>query len=120
MAGAIDLKLTIELGGFFSFSNGDPTVRALMGGSPEDVPERYAAADPGELLPLGVPQILVQGSEDDQIPAALPLRWQQNAKRQGDPVEVKIVPDADHFDLVDPESHAWSVSRDAMLSLLRG
>jgi len=120
LAGAIDLKVTIELGGFFSFSNGDPAVRALMGGSPEDVPERYAAADPGELLPLGVPQILVQGSKDDQIPAALPLRWQQNAKRQGDPVEVKIVPDADHFDLVDPESHAWSVSRDAMLSLLRG
>jgi pimeloyl-ACP methyl ester carboxylesterase len=93
-------------------------VRTLLGGSPKDVPERYAAADPGLLLPLGVPQILVQGSEDDQIPPQLPLRWQQNARRQGDRAEVKIIPGADHFDVVDPESHAWPVSRDAMLSLL--
>jgi acetyl esterase/lipase len=120
LAGAVDLRLTIDLGGFFSFSNGGPAVRALLGGSLKDVPERYAATDPGMLLPLGVPQILVQGSEDDQIPPALPLRWQQNAQRQGDRVEVKIVPGADHFDVIDPESHAWPVSRDAMLSLLRG
>ena len=119
LAGAVDLRLTIELGGYFSFSNGGPAVRALMDGSPKDVPERYAAADPGALLPLGIPQILVQGSDDDQIPAALPMRWQQSAQRQGDRVEVKVVPGADHFDVVDPESHAWPVSRDAMLSLLR-
>jgi len=119
LAGSVDLRLTIDLGGFFSFSNGGPAVRALLGGSPQDVPERYAAADPGALLPLGVPQILVQASEDDQIPPALPLRWQQNAQRQGDRVEVKIVPGADHFDVIDPESRAWPVSRDAMLSLLR-
>jgi pimeloyl-ACP methyl ester carboxylesterase len=120
LAGAVDLRLTIDLGGFFSFSNGGPAVRALLGGSPKDVPERYAAADPGELLPLGVPQILVQGSADDQIPPALPMRWQQSAQRQGDRVEVKIVTNADHFDVVDPESRAWPVSRDAMLAVLRG
>jgi acetyl esterase/lipase len=120
LAGAVDLRLTIDLGGFFSFSNGGPAVRALLGGSPKDVPERYAAANPGELLPLGVPQVLVQGSDDDQIPAALPGRWQQNAQRQGDHVAVKIVPGADHFDVVDPESSAWPVNRDAMLSLLHG
>jgi acetyl esterase/lipase len=118
LAGAVDLRLTIDLGGFFSFSNGGPAVRALLGGSPQDVPERFAAADPGALLPLGVPQILVQGSEDDQIPAGLPVRWQQSAQRQGDHVEVKIVPGADHFDVVDPETRAWPVSREAMLSLL--
>ena len=120
LAGAVDLRLTIDLGGFFSFSNGGPAVRALMGGSPRDVPDRYAAADPGQLTPLGVPQILVQGSEDDQIPPTLPTRWAENAKRQGDPCEVHIVPGADHFDVVDPESKAWPASRDAILKLLRG
>jgi acetyl esterase/lipase len=120
LAGAVDLRLTIDLGGFFSFSNGGPAVRALLGGSPKDLPERYAAADPGQLLPLGVPQILVQGSDDDQIPPQLPVRWQQDARRQGDHVDIKIIPGANHFDVVDPESHAWPVSRDAMLSLLSG
>jgi acetyl esterase/lipase len=118
LAGAVDLRLTIDLGGFFSFINGAPSVRALMGGSPKDVPERYSAADPGELLPLGVNQVLVQGTADDQIPAQLPQLWAQNAIRQGDAVDVKIVKGADHFDIVDPESRAWPVSRDAMLTLL--
>jgi acetyl esterase/lipase len=120
LAGAVDLRLTLDLGGFFSFSNGGPAVRSLMGGTPKDLPERYAAADPGELLPLGVPQQLVQGSEDDQIPPALPTRWAENARRQGDAVEVRIVPGAGHFDVVDPESKAWPAGRDAMLKLLHG
>lgn len=119
LAGAVDLRLVIQLGRVFSFSNGAPSVRALMGGSPQSVPDRYAAADPGELLPLGVPQVLVQGTEDDQIPPQLPQLWAQKATRQGDPVTVKIVKGANHFDVVDPESAAWPTSREAMLSLLR-
>jgi acetyl esterase/lipase len=119
LAGAVDLRLTIDLGGFFSFSNGGPATRELLGGSFDQVPDRYAAADPGRLLPLNVPQILVQGSEDDQIPSELPLRWQQNAQRQGDQVEVKIVQRADHFDIVDPQSHAWPTTRDALLAFTR-
>jgi acetyl esterase/lipase len=120
LAGAVDLRLTLDLSGSFNFSNGGPAVRALVGGSPKDVPERYAAADPGQLLPLGIPQILVQGSDDDQIPPQLPVLWHQNALRQGDHVELRVIPGADHFDVVDPESHAWPTSRDAMLSLLHG
>lgn len=120
LAGAVDLRLTIDLGGFFSFNNGAPAVRSLMGGGPSSVPERYNAANPGDLLPLNVPQILMQGTEDNQIPPTLPTRWADNARRQGDPVTVTIVPRADHFDVIDPESPAWPQSRDAMLSLLHG
>lgn len=118
LAGAVDLRLTIELGGTSPFTSGGPAVEALMGGSPTQVPERYRAANPGELLPLRVSQILVQGSEDDQIPPTLPQLWAREAKRQGDVVEVKRVPGADHFDVVDPDSSAWPVTRDAILNLL--
>lgn len=119
LAGAVDLRLTIELTNFFSFRNGAPSVRDLMGGDPKQYPERYAAADPGQLLPLGVPQMLVQGTDDDQIPPQLPARWADNARRQGDHVDLRIIPGADHFDIVDPESSTWHVTRDAFLSLLR-
>jgi acetyl esterase/lipase len=119
LAGAVDLRLTIDLGGFFSFSNGAPNTKALMGGDPKQRPERYAAANPGQLMPLNLRQVLVQGSEDDQIPPQLPERWAAASRRQGDFVEVTMVPHADHFDIVDPESSAWPVSRNAMLSLLR-
>ena len=119
LAGAVDLRLVIELGGLFRFSEGKPAVISLMGGTPAEVPERYRAADPGELLPLGVAQVLVQGTEDSQIPPELPQRWAAEARKQGDAVEVSILAGASHFDIVDPESAAWMVSRDSMLKLLR-
>ena len=120
LAGAVDLRLVIDYAGLFRFSNGKAAVLSLMGGSPKDVPERYHAANPGEMLPLGVPQILVQGTEDDQIAPEIPQRWQQQARKQGDAVEVMMVPGADHFDIVDPEKPAWNASRNAILKLLRG
>jgi acetyl esterase/lipase len=120
LAGAVDLRLTTELSGFFSFRKGAPCVRDLIGGDAKHFPERYSAADPGQLLPLGVRQVLVQGTEDDQIPPQIPGRWADNARRQGDSVDIRIVPGAGHFDIVDPESSAWHVTRDAMLSLLHG
>jgi pimeloyl-ACP methyl ester carboxylesterase len=42
-------------------------VPKLMGGSPSEVPERYAQGSPIELLPLNVRQILVQGAGDATV-----------------------------------------------------
>ena len=107
LAGAVDLRLTINLAGWFTFAHDKQEVYNLMGGSPTEVPERYRAGNPGDLLPLQAPQILLQGTEDDQIPPQLPQRWAERGRRQGEHVEVEIIPGADHFDLVDPRSAAW-------------
>ena len=37
-------------------------VDALMGGGPDDVPERYRLGSPAALLPIGKPQFLLHGS----------------------------------------------------------
>ena len=47
-------------------SNG--VVRDLMGGAPGEMPGRYATASPIELLPLGVRQVLIHGTEDENVP----------------------------------------------------
>jgi acetyl esterase/lipase len=117
LAGAVDLRLTRDLGGMFSFTSGKPAVENLLGGTPEQVPDRYRAANPGDLLPLSVRQVLLQGTNDDQIPAQLPLRYAENARRQGDVVEVISLPHADHFDVVDPQSKAWLVVQRVILEL---
>jgi len=49
----------------------------------------------------------VQGTEDGQIPPQLPTRWADRAHRLGETVTVDIIPNADHFDIVDPQSKAW-------------
>jgi len=91
-----------------------------MGGSPVEFEDRYRAANPGDLLPLGLQQILIQGSEDEQIPPQLPDRWAEMARRQGDVVTVTIIPLAGHLDVVDPESRAWPTMKAAVLKMVHG
>lgn len=118
LAGAVDLRLTIDLSGYSTFAHDKDEVNNLMGGSPKDLPERYRAGNPGDLLPFDVPQILIQGTADDQIPPELPSRWDEMAHRMGDKATVKMVPSADHFDVVDPESPAWGAVRDCVRKLV--
>jgi len=120
LAGAVDLRLTIDLSGYFSFAHDKREVYSLMGGTPADLPDRYRAGNPGELLPLMVRQILLQGTEDQQIPPQLPGRWAENARRQGDEVTVTMIPLADHFDIVDPETKAFGVVRTAVRQIFAG
>ena len=114
LAGAVDLRLTIDLSGYFTFAHDKQEVYSLMGGTPADLADRYKAGDPGELLPLGVRQVLLQGTEDNQIPPELPGRWAEKARRQGEDVTVVTIPGGDHFDIVDPEAKAFEKVRDAV------
>jgi acetyl esterase/lipase len=118
LAGAVDLRLTIDLSGYFTFAHDKQEVFALMGGRPLDLPDRYKAANPGDLLPFHVPQLLIQGSEDDQIPPDLPPRWAEMARRLGDTATVNMIPSADHLDVVDPESRAWVTVRDGISKMV--
>jgi acetyl esterase/lipase len=115
LAGAVDLRLTIDLAGWFTFAHDKQMVLDLMGATPAAAQDRYRAANPGELLPLNVPQFLVQGTEDDQIPSQLPVRWADRARRMGEVATLTMIPGADHFDIVDPESKAWSRVREVIL-----
>jgi acetyl esterase/lipase len=118
LAGAVGLRLVIELSGASTFAHDRDEVYALMGGTPEDLPERYKLGDPAELLPLRVPQILIQGMIDDQIPPDLPALWAVRARDAGDFVQVEIVPSADHLDVADPDSRAWPIVATAVSRLL--
>jgi acetyl esterase/lipase len=118
LAGAVDLRLTTDLSGYFMFAHDKQEVFDLMGGSPKQFPERYASGSPGDLLPLNVPQTLLQGTEDSQIPPDLPRRWAENARRVGDAVTVTMLKGAGHFDVVDPESRAWPAVLGALRTML--
>ena len=89
-----------------------------MGATPAEAPERYRTGNPGDLLPLNTPQVLLQGSLDGQIPPQLPVRWTARGHRMGETVTFGPIAGADHFDVVDPESKAWPKVRDAVKRLL--
>jgi acetyl esterase/lipase len=87
---------------------GDGAVVEFLGGSPDEVPERYAAASPAALLPLGVPQLLVHGTADAVVPPSQSTGYADAAQSAGDVVEVVEVAGADHFDVIDPGDAGWA------------
>ena len=77
-------------------------LRALLGARRRS--ERFAAASPAALAPLGVPQLLVhgtrrrhraRGAEPRSTPSSTPVR------------ELVELEGADHFDVIDPAHGAW-------------
>ncbi len=98
-----------DLAGAYRLWHGG-AVRALMGGSPAELPERYALGDPIELLPLQIPALLVHGSDDRTVSVELSRHYLQRARATGSPAELIEVPgDAGaHRAHIDPAGEAWA------------
>jgi len=82
-------------------------VASFLGGSPEEVPERYRSASPIELVPLNVEQILIHGELDRHVPVDLSVDYYKRAVKQGDKVSLITLPEVEHFMVIDPSSSAW-------------
>ena len=93
-------------------------IDGLMGGSPEAFPERYAAGSPVELVPLGVPQLVVIG-QHDRAWAPVGRRYLEAAKSEGADVKVIEAPESGHFEMIDPSSSTWPLVRDAARELVQ-
>jgi fermentation-respiration switch protein FrsA (DUF1100 family) len=81
-----------------------------MGGSPEEVPERYAVADPSLLPPLVSPVLLVHGTADRTISIKPARRYVRRALEAGQSAElIEIEGSAgSHRAHVDPRGQAWT------------
>lgn len=82
-------------------------VEELLGGDPDAVPERYAAASPMRRLPLATPQLLVHGAADEDVPVELSRDYAAAATAAGDPVTYVELPEDGHYEHLDPASEAW-------------
>jgi acetyl esterase/lipase len=113
MTGVLDLRRAWEL----KLSN--TVVADLLGGSPDEVPDRYDFASPIEQLPLGIPQKLFHGTNDDDVPFEISERYVQAAQFCGDDVELIALQGAGHYDVVDPGTKEFALVRDAVVRLIR-
>ena len=87
---------------------GTAVVERLVGGGRADP---YADTSVPRLLPLGVPQDLVNGREDRIIPYRLATDYVARAKAAGDRVALHTVPLTGHVELVAPETPAWAETK---------
>ena len=81
-------------------------VDKLMGGSPQKFPERYAQVSATELVPIGLPQLLIIGEHDKKW-RPVGERYYQAAEIAGDEVRMIIAAESGHFEMMDPDSSSW-------------
>jgi len=79
----------------------------LMGGGPEEFPDRYRAADPMAAIPTGTRSVLVHGTADDRVPWQQSRDYEAAAGAAGDEVRCVFLPEVGHFEVIDPLSAAW-------------
>ena len=112
LAGVIDLQRAWEL----HLSNN--AVAEFLGGSPEQVPEHYAEADPMRLHISKEMQWIIHGDADDVVPVDFSRTYYDKKKKQGENVHLLEIEKAGHFDVIDPRSAAWSKIEQIVLRLL--
>lgn len=116
---AVSLAGVLDLRQAWSRGLSDHVVNQLLDGAPHERPERYAAASPRELLPLGVSQLLVHGVDDDIVPASMSASYHAAAAALGDASTLLTLPAVGHFELIDPSSTVWPTIEAALHSLTR-
>jgi acetyl esterase/lipase len=105
-AGVADLRLAAVT------SPSDEPTTALLDGLPDEHPERYVLASPRELVPLGVPQLVLHGDRDTTVAIEIAQSYAAAAAAAGDRCELRVLPGAGHFEHIDPSTAEWQVARD--------
>ncbi|HET8840523.1 MAG TPA: alpha/beta hydrolase [Ktedonobacteraceae bacterium] len=111
LAGVLDLTLAYQL----HLSN--DAVVGLLGGTPDEVPERYQSASPIALLPLGLPQILIHGTADESVPFEMSQQYAGAARLAGDAIHYIELDAVDHFDVINAGTEVWKLTVEQLLSL---
>jgi acetyl esterase/lipase len=85
-------------------------VTSLMGGGPEELPERYAIADPMAHVPLGIPVLLVHGTADETVSVELSRNYASAERAAGGTVELVEIEGEPgrHRAHIDPRGEAWA------------
>lgn len=112
-SGVLDLATAARIG------LGDGAATELLGGTPATVPERYAAVDPVQRLPLAAPVRCVHGRADTTVPLTQSEAYVDAARAAGGDAELVDVP-GDHFALIDPSTPAWDQTVSLLPALLGG
>jgi acetyl esterase/lipase len=100
LAPVADLRLAHEL------RCGNGAVENFLGGSPGEHAPRYRTTSPAEMLPLGVKQLLIHGTLDEDVPVEISRRYAKAAKAAGDDIDFIELANASHMDFIDSTSEA--------------
>ncbi len=90
------------------------SVERLLGGSPDSVEHRYEETSPMQRLPLGVPQVFIQGERDPIVSPDSVRAYVAASTKAGDKVKLLPLPAAGHFETSVPVEASESALREAV------
>jgi acetyl esterase/lipase len=111
LRGVVALAAISDLRRAYALQLDGGVVGELLGGSPDRVPQRYAAASPMELLPIPVPQRVLHGTADGVVPFEMSQRFAKASKN----AKLIALAGAGHLDPIDPRSKVWPTVRKSIL-----
>jgi acetyl esterase/lipase len=98
---------------------GADAIVTFLGGTPAQVPDLYAEADPMRLrISRNTMQWLVHGGQDKDVPVHFSRGYAVRKKGAGETIRFNEVAGAGHFDLIDPRSAVWPLVVQAVSELL--
>jgi acetyl esterase/lipase len=103
---AVGMAPVADLVPAHSLAVGRNSVDEFLGGSPQSVRARFETASPRFLLPLGVRQLILHGTEDQALPVSLSQAYAQAAREAGDEVTFVELAGGGHMDFLDPGGRA--------------
>jgi acetyl esterase/lipase len=115
VAGAVAQAGVLDLTAAYRDRLSNGAVAEFLGGTPEQLPERYRAADPLAAAPLAVPVLCVHARADDTVP----FGQSEAYVAAGGRARLVAVP-GDHFSVIDPDDRSWAIVRAALPGLLAG
>ncbi len=107
LRGAVTLAGVVDLATGDRLSLGDWAIRDFLGGSPQEVPQVWAEADPARQR-LTTPMTVVCGAQDSDVPPQVSREYVGRRTAQDAPCDLVEVPSAGHFELIDPDHPAFA------------
>ncbi len=116
VGGAVSLAGCVDLGLVTALHLGDDAARDLMHGIPEERTAVHAAADPARLGPAPAPVVLLHGTDDTEVPAAVSQSWWEAAGTPGRD-RIQLLEGVGHYALIDPGSATFDTVEGAVVDL---
>jgi acetyl esterase/lipase len=117
VTGVVSQAGVLDLRGAARDRVGGLAVPKLLGGKPDQLPDRYAAADPMQQLPLDVPVVCVHAPADEDVPFTMSQAYVSAATAAG--ADARLVrATGDHYTLIDPATPDWQLAVTALAQLL--
>lgn len=98
---------------------GAEVIGQLVGRGQPGREDPFADTSVPRMGPLGVRQVLVNGHEDEIIPAAFAEDYARKMRALGDDVRVRMVDGTGHVELIAPDSAAWAIAAAEVEGMLR-